>query len=236
MEKNTLLSFINRYHLAGSVEAVMITETPTGAECEFMDVDQTVVGSLMWKAPAFFDGEIAVNHTSILIKMLSAIGNDLNIDIKYGPDKVAAAMEINEGTTKVTFMLANKAVIPNAPKFNGEPEFNVDIDLTPEFVDKFIKAKNALPDVNNFAVQMKQGVIKIIVNYSTIQSDHIALDIGPTTNDMDPICFSADKLKEILIANKGDTGTMRVSTEGLAKVTFSGDSFDSTYFLIQLQN
>ena len=53
---------------------------------------------------------------------------------------------------------------------------------------------------------------------------------------MEPTCFSADKLKEILIANKGDKGKLYISSQGLAKVDFSGTEFDSEYWLVQLQN
>ena len=53
---------------------------------------------------------------------------------------------------------------------------------------------------------------------------------------MDPICFSADKLKEVLIANKGDMGTMHISPDGLTRIDFTGADFDSSYWLVQLQN
>ena len=53
---------------------------------------------------------------------------------------------------------------------------------------------------------------------------------------MDPICFSADKLKEVLIANRGDVGKMYVSSQGLARIDFNGNDFDSNYWLVQLQN
>jgi len=39
------------------------------------------------------------------------------------------------------------------------------------FMSKFIKAKNALPDAKNFAVQVVNGEIKFIINYSTVNSD-----------------------------------------------------------------
>jgi hypothetical protein len=43
-------------------------------------------------------------------------------------------------------------------------------------------------------------------------------------------------LKEILVANRGDAGHLQVSTEGLARIDFTGSDFDSTYWLVQLQN
>ena len=53
---------------------------------------------------------------------------------------------------------------------------------------------------------------------------------------MDPVCFSADKLKEVLVANRGDNGELKVSPDGLARIDFTGSDFESTYWLVMLQN
>ena len=238
MEKSKLQSFINRYYLAGNCEAVVLKNNSNAVCCDLIDADQTVVGKIQWKTTPFMNGELGINHTGALIKMLSAVGENLNIDIQEASGK-NYAMKISEGSTKATFMLADTTVIPGVPTINEEPEYQVSIDLNDEFTSKFIKAKNALPDANNFAVQVQDGQIKFIINYSTISSDNISFEITggsfPMEN-IEPICFSADKLKEILVANKGDSGKMFISSDGLARIDFTGNDFESNYWLVQLQN
>ncbi len=86
-------------------------------------------------------------------------------------------------------------------------------------------------------MQVVSGAIKFIINYTTVNSDNITFDVGMTdVADLEPICFSADKLKEVLVANKGDKGTMHVSSHGLSRIDFSGPDFESQYWLVQLQN
>ena len=224
MEKSKLQSFINRFYLAGNCEAVILNENATGVACELIDMDQTVVGKLQWKTTPFMKGQLGINHTGALIKMLSAVGENINIDVQEAAGK-NYAMKISEGSTKATFMLADTTVIPAVPTINDD------------FVSKFIKAKNALPDAKNFAVQVQGGIIKFIINYTTVNADNISFEVGTTTNDdMSPICFSADKLKEVLVANKGDQGTMNVSSHGLSRIDFTGTDFESNYWLVQLQN
>lgn len=235
MEKSKLLGFINRYHLNGNCEAVIVKETENGVTCNLIDSDQTVVGSVEWKTDSFIKGELGINHTATLIKMLSALNENINIDVKSSSGK-NYSMEIKEGSTKMTFMLADTTVIPAVPAINQEPEYEVSIDLDDVFTSRFIKAKNALPDAKNFAVQVKEGKTRFIINYTTINADNISFEIDGGSNPMDPIMYSADKLKEILTANKGDMGTLHVSSQGLAKVEFHGQDFDSKYFLVQLQN
>ena len=121
-----------------------------------IDVDQTVVGKIKWNTIPFAQGQVGVNHTGGLIKMLSAVGDNLDIVVHNTQGK-NYAMEIKEGNTKMTFMLADTTVIPSVPIINSEPPYEIDIDIDDEFTNKFIKAKNALPDSSNFAIQVKNG-------------------------------------------------------------------------------
>ena len=235
MEKSKLQSFINRYYLAGNCESVLLKENGSEVMCELIDLDQTVVGKVKWKTTPFMKGQLGINHTGALIKMLGALGENMEINVKEAAGK-NYAMNISEGSTKATFMLADTSVIPAVPTINSEPEYEVTIPINDEFVSKFIKAKNALPDAKNFAVQVQNGVVKFIINYSTVNTDNISFEIPGGTNDMDPVCFSADKLKEVLVANKGDNGQLHVSPNGLSRIDFTGSDFDSTYWLVMLQN
>jgi len=236
MEKSKLQSFINRYYLAGNCEAVILKENDNGVGCELIDMDQTVVGKLQWNTTPFMKGELGINHTGSLIKMLSAVGENINIDVQDSAGK-NYAMKISEGSTRATFMLADTTVIPAVPTINAEPPYEVTLPIDDAFMSKFIKAKNALPDAKNFAVQVINGDIKFIINYSTVNSDNITFEVGKSdVADLEPICFSADKLKEVLVANKGDKGTMHVSSQGLSRIDFNGVDFESNYWLVQLQN
>jgi hypothetical protein len=66
------------------------------------------------------------------------------------------------------------------PSINAEPDYVVTIPVNEEFINKFIKAKNALPDAKNFAIQVQNGKIKFIINYSTVNADKITLANGAT--------------------------------------------------------
>ena len=236
MEKSKLQSFINRYYLAGNCEAVTVKETETGVKCELIDMDQTVVGKIEWKTTPFVKGMLCINHTGALIKMLGALGENITIDVKEAAGK-NYAMKISEGTTQATFMLADTTVIPAVPSINAEPDYQVQIAVNEEFISKFIKAKNALPDAKNFAVQVQNGTVKFIINYTTVNADNITFEVGTTTSvDMEPVCFSADKLKEVLVANRGDSGQLYVSPDGLSRIDFTGTDFESSYWLVMLQN
>jgi hypothetical protein len=53
---------------------------------------------------------------------------------------------------------------------------------------------------------------------------------------MNTVCFSSNLFKEILQANRdADTGKLEVSAAGLARVSFSSQTYTATYYLVQLQ-
>ena len=131
MEKSKLQSFINRYYLAGNCEAVVLKNNTDTVCCDLIDVDQTVVGKIKWKTDPFMNGELGINHTGALIKMLSAVGEQLDIDVQSASGK-NYAIKISEGSTKATFMLADTTVIPGVPTINEEPEYQVTLDINDE--------------------------------------------------------------------------------------------------------
>ena len=100
------------------------------------------------------------------------------------------------------------------------------------------KAKNALPESENFGIKCSSNTVEIIMNYSSINTNRIKFGHSTSneSKDMGVICFSSFLLKEILLANKGfESGQISISEAGLAQVNFKLKNGESTYYLVQLQ-
>merc|ERR1712224_191971 len=95
------------------------------------------------------DVTLGVYATSQLTKLLTALDED------------------------VTFMLADLSVIRQVPAMKQLPDFNVKINLTKDFADKFVKSKNALPETENFAIESDALGTNMILNYSTLNTNRI---------------------------------------------------------------
>ena len=119
------------------------------------------------------------------------------------------------------------------------PDWNTSINLSKEFIDKFIKAKNAIPESENFGVTCKDNIAEIIINYSSINTNRIKFSVkcdNEDCDDMSVVCFSSNGFKEILQANKdAESAKLEVSEAGLARATFNSKTFTSIYYLVQLQ-
>ena len=236
MEKKKLISFIDKYHLAGNANSVKLEIKNKTLHCKFITDDQNVIGSVTMNNFDIEDCILGVYATAQLTKLLTALDDDIEFKVNNA-DGTAFSIKISDKTTKVTFMLADLSVIRQVPDLKNTPDWNVSFELTKDFTDKFIKSKNALPETENFAVQSNNGRTEMILNYSTLNTNRITWPINiPGASDLSATCFSANLFKEILQANKDcEYGELSVSSAGLAKVVFKHAEGESSYYLVQLQ-
>ena len=238
MEKARLINFINKYHLGGLVQSVAWNSNGS-LKTRFISDDKCVVGEIKLDKFNSDSSKFGVYNTDLLVKLLGVLGNDVNFQINSAGDK-AFSLTLDDKSTTVNYMLADLAVIPPTPELKELPNFELKIAITKEFIDKFIKAKSALPEIEHFTVMKNQKLNKyqIVIGYSNTNSNRISLDIEcEASAEIEPISFSAKYFREILASNKDlNGGSMLVSSEGLAKVEFDIDDFESRYFLVKLEN
>jgi hypothetical protein len=187
-----------------------------------------------------FEGDAAefgVYDTTKLSKMLSVLGNDVDFSIS-DIDGKAVSLKFKDKSTSVNYMLADLSVIPNVPDLKQLPDFNAEIKLDSNFISTFIRAKGALQDENNFTFVCKDNKGSIVLGHSNINTNRINIDVDCTCKgDVDPISYSATYLKEILVANKEATdATLKISSQGLAHISFSIDNYESNYYLVEIQS
>ena len=238
MEKQSLNRFVSKYNLAGLVESVKWESKDGSLTTSFISDDKSVLGSVSMKEFEGSGSEFGVYDTSKLTKMLSVLGSDVDFNIN-DIDGKPVSLKFKDGSTSVNYMLADLSVIPNVPDLKQLPDFNVEIKLDANFISKFIKAKGALQDENNFTFTCENGSGQIILGYSNINTNRINIDVDCTcsTDKVDPISFSATYLKEILVANKEATdATLKISSQGLAHISFSIDNYESNYYLVEIQS
>jgi hypothetical protein len=236
MKKSELLNFVSRYHLAGATTSVKWSARDGKLETEFITDDQNVIGNVKATNLDLGNHELGVYATPQLVKMLSAVGDDIDVTVN-GVDKTAVSMKIKDKDINMTFMLADLSVIRQVPDLKNTPDWNVTIKLTNDFINKFIKAKNALPDSENFGIKCNNEEVEMIINYSTINTNRIKFNWSAEGSTDIPItCFSSTLFKEILQANKNfESAELNVSSAGLARVVFKLPNAESTYYLVQLQ-
>lgn len=236
MNKTRITRFIQKYNLAGLVESVTWKAGDDKLVTRFISDDKTVLGEITLENFPFTSPELGVYTTSTLSKLLSVANDDVELDVQEVDGK-AINLFVKSDDTKLQFQLADLAVIPNVPDLKKLPNFDVSIDFDGKFIDKFIKAKNALSEVDTFTILTEKGELKIVLGYSNVNSNRVVFSIQKDyTTEVKPISFSAKYLKEILTANKeANSVKLNISTSGLAHAEFKIDDFTSKYYLVEVQ-
>ena len=202
MNKYKLTRFIDKYHLGGNVNAVVINSKGDSLSTRFITGDKALLGELKMNNWTFEDSELGVYDTEQLSRLLGVLDDDVTLNLTQAGDK-AIAVEISDALSKVNFMLSDKSVINQPPPLKQLPEFQVEIKVDSNFINRFISGKSALPDTDTFTVITDDDGVKLVIGYSSINTNRVTIPVETTaSSNIDNVSFNANLFKDVLVANK----------------------------------
>ena len=239
MNKANLLKFIELYNLNGTIERVKLESDGTNLKTGIVADDRTMAGNIKFNDLPVEKGEYGIHDTAQLKKMLGILDDQIDISVNKIDDR-PIGLAVSDKTTESFVVLADMSVIPKVPTVNNKGDYDLEIEITEDFVERFVKAKNALPDVTAFTLGMnkKGDKVELIIGDGDANTNRIKLDIKPINGKDKPakeISFNANYFKEILLKNRGATGAvLKVNTAGLANVSFKTNEYEANYFLVKI--
>ena len=239
MQKSKLDKFISKYNLGGNVNSVKWKSSGDSLTTSFVTPDKSLLGNVKVDKFQFEDAELGVYQTDQLKSLINVLGDDISLDLTKIDDEKAVSLKVKNGPVSVDYVLSDLSVISDPPQMKRIPEFGTKIKLDSNFIDTFIKGKGALSDIDTFSVVKSDDGCQVIIGYSSnTNTNRVNIPVESTSCDVDtPITFNANLFKEVLVANRECTSAvLEVSTEGLAKVNFKIDDFDSTYYVVAMQD
>lgn len=239
MQKSKLDKFIQKYNLGGNVNSVKWKSDGDTLTTSFVTPDKSLLGEVKVDKFQFEDAELGVYQTDQLKSLINVLGDDVSLTLSKFGDK-AVSLKVNNGPVSVDYVLSDLSVIADPPALKRLPDFGTQIKLDTKFINTFIKGKSALSEVDTFTVlnNDKTGNVEVVIGYSSINTNRVNIPVETTTNDLtDPVSFNANLFKEVLTANRECTSAvLEVSNEGLARVNFKVDDYDSTYYVVATQD
>jgi hypothetical protein len=169
--------------------------------------------------------------------LIGVLGDDISLDLSKFGDK-AVSLKVKNGPVSVDYVLSDLSVIADPPALKRLPEFGTRIKLDTSFINTFIKGKSALTDVDTFTILNGNNGLEVVIGYSSTNTNRVNIPVETETNDLtDGVSFNANLFKEVLVANREcSSAVLEVSNEGLAKVNFKVDDYDSTYYIVAMQD
>lgn len=240
MNKSNLLKFIELYNLNGNVERVKLESDGKNLKTGIVADDRTMAGSVKFNDLNIEKGEYGVHDTAQFKKMLGILDEEIEVVVNKLDDGRPINFAVSDKTTESIISLADLSVIPKVPNVNSNCQFDLEIELTDTFVERFVKAKNALPEVVAFTFGMnkKTDKVELIIGDGDTNNNRIRLDVTPLVGKDKPtkeVSFNATFFKEILLKNRGAIGSvLKVNSAGLAVINFKTDEYEANYYLIKI--
>ena len=237
MNKQRLTRFISKYYLNGTVNSIVLNSKSDKLSARFISGDKTLLGELSMDKSQIEECEVGVYNTEQLSKLLGVLDDDINISVVKSGDK-SIALKVSDAHSSVNYMLSDVSVINKPPQLKEIPEFQLKIDVTPNFISKFISGKGALSETDNFTVITDENGTKLVIGYSTVNTNRVTIPVTTSESvNIENVSFNANIFKEVLSANKEcESATFEVSDQGLSRITFKIDDYTSTYYLVSVQD
>ena len=237
MQKSKLDKFIQKYNLGGNVNSVKWKSNGDTLSTSFVTPDKSLLGNVKVDKFSFDSAELGIYQTDQLKSLIGVLGDDISLDLTSAGDRAVSLKVKNDGVS-VDYVLSDLSVIPDPPALKRLPEFGTKIKLDNNFINTFIKGKGALSDVDTFTILNGKNGCEVVIGYSSTNTNRVNIPVETDSEDLkNSIAFNANLFKEVLVANKECTSAvLEVSIEGLARVNFKVDDYDSTYYVVAMQD
>ena len=237
MEKQSLISIIDKYYLNGIGEKVKWTVKDKIVTIKTFSPTKDMVG-IITSPFEFPDSEFVIFDTSKFLKLIGICNQFLTIDIQI-EGKIATKLLLADSEYNLEYALANLMLAPNVNFTVSEFESDYKFEITTELVNNWIKAKKALSSDTTIiqAYTNKDGEHKVSFTLGEPEghSNKIQFEIPIINLDADSstLKFNADYLKAIFDANYGIAGTAYISNDGAMKLDFvTEDGQQSSYVIL----
>ena len=237
MQKSKLDRFIEKYNLNGNVNSVKWKSNGDSLSTSFVTPDKSLMGNVKVDNLNFDSAELGIYTTDQLQRLLNVLGDDISLNLSKFGDK-AVSLKVKNGSVSFDYQLSDLSVIGEPPTLKRIPNFQTKIKVDKQFIDVFIRGKSALSETDTFTITNDKGITQVVIGYASTNTNRVNIPVETTTNGLtDNISFNANLFRDVLYANKECTSaTLEVSNEGLARINFKVDDYDSTYYVVATQS
>lgn len=242
INKQYLLSSINKYSLGGLIESVKWEIKDKYLTVKFNSPSKEMIGIVKCKNIPLEDSIIAISNTTQLVKLIGIADNQLILSYtKQG--KLITKLIISDNQFNSNYALADLIIIPKAGELTEKIEFEIKATLDETDINSIIKAKGALSESENVVIKPHYGFDNELqiemefgggiehankVSFFIKNVEQLIEEQFDFSND-----YNSEIIKDILYYNKDMvSGTIQISLQGIMKIEFENENSISTYYLV----
>lgn len=232
MNRTYLDSFISKYHLGGLISNTIWKIKDNELSTTFTTDGKEMLGTVKFNDFKEPDAELGIIDTERLLRMLSVLNGDCNLQYQKVDDRIVSVMMKDENA-EVKFTLGDLSAFPHQSSLKSVPEFELTINVSKDSASSFVTGCGAISETGHFTIVGSE----FIINYDKTKNvDMIRVPVevvnGVATQEAS---FKSEHMSKIISANKdADSISVSVSNAGLMRCVFTSKEYTSEYYLVAL--
>jgi hypothetical protein len=241
INKLELQSVINKYYLNGLVESVKWVTEDNALQVDFQSPNKDMIGCVKYTGFPLENSEIAVYDTSKLNKLLGIASGEVVLSLEK-TQAVYTKLIIADSNYTLNFSLTDLLLINDIGSVTDPANYEIVSSLDSDGISAIIKAHNAL-ESDNVIIKIDrdldgEDVLVMMFGDNSNHTNKIEYQLPNTTLNSVPygtkLPFNSEMIKTILNNNKdASSSLMKINTQGLMKLEFSGDNWESVYYIVR---
>jgi hypothetical protein len=241
INKLELQSVINKYYLNGLVESVKWVTEDNALQVDFQSPNKDMIGCVKYTGFPLENSEIAVYDTSKLNKLLGIASGEVVLSLEK-TQAVYTKLIIADSNYTLNFSLTDLLLINDIGNVTDPANYEIVSSLDSDGISAIIKAHNAL-ESDNVIIKIDrdldgEDVLVMMFGDNSNHTNKIEYQVPNTTLNSVPygtkLPFNSEMIKTILNNNKdASSSLMKINTQGLMKLEFSGDNWESVYYIVR---
>jgi len=238
MEKSYFASIVKKYYLDGSTPTARWDIKDSSLNVNFKTADRSLLGVLSANIE-MPDAQVGIYDTKNLLSFLGAF--DENISVEYKSEKGnLVGIRFWDETVSGIHMLADLSVIEEVSGLKKSPDWDCEVTLNKNFIERLIRSKKSL-STSNIIAFMPSGIqsdqVEFIVNYSNHNTDRLSLTIPANiTGYFDVSAYDGNMIIKVLSANMDFMeANLLISNQGIICFKFKNQDYEAEYYLQRIK-
>ena len=241
INKITLQSVIGKYYLNGLVESVKWTTENNALEIDFQSPNKDMIGRVKHTNFPLEDSEIAVYDTSKLNKLLGITSGEVVLELEK-QQSIYTKLIISDLNYTLNFSLTDLLMIQEIGEVTDPNNYEIQGELGSEEITAIVRAHNAL-ESDNVIVKIDKNLDNedvLVMSFGDVSNHTNKIDYQIPNSTLDNVPygtktpFNSALIKNILNNNKdAESASLKVNSQGLMKLEFTGEDWESFYYIVR---
>ncbi len=245
IKTDDLLNLIDKYNLNNYNDKAIFIINNDKLEIKSMDSSNTLYAHIKTNNILNIDKDFGIFNTKQFTNLIKLFDKEVSLQFNKLNDELDSILLSSNNETdnlEIQVNLADPTIFNKTSVNNGfikehklPKEYEININLSSDFISKFMKIADAFADDRMFHFQIKRKKLYFVVGNENTRSNMVNILLSENegyTNFEGKVSFLLSDFKRILKANKSAKTSIKISIAGVMIISAIEEYINSTYYIM----